>query len=181
MAVFITCVSDISPMEKHVSFKTPDLCDAFEGELGKTIRVVAPMFRSYGARTAFSGRIATLKLFEDNALVRTTFSEDGKGKVLVIDGGGSKRCALVGDLLAVMARKNRWEGVIVYGCIRDSAEINTIEIGVRALDTHPQRSIKRGTGERDLTVTFGGVSFNPGEFLYADEDGILVSKQALTE
>jgi len=171
---------ELSAMEKLMSFKTPDLCDAFEGELGKTVRVVAPMFKCYGARATFSGRIVTLKLFEDNALVRTTFGEDGQGKVLVIDGGGSMRCALVGDLLAVLAQKNGWEGVIVYGCIRDSVEINSIDIGVRALDTHPQRSIKRGTGERDLTVTFGGVSFNPGDFLYADEDGILVSSQALT-
>ncbi|MFZ4535374.1 ribonuclease E activity regulator RraA [Propionivibrio sp.] len=164
-----------------MSFKTPDLCDAFEGEIGKTIRVVAPMFKPYGARASFSGRIVTLKLYEDNVLVRTLFGEDGKGKVLVIDGGGSMRCALVGDQLALLAQKNGWEGLIVYGCIRDSADINTIDIGVRALDTHPLRSIKRGTGERDLTVTFGGVSFIPGEYLYADEDGILVSSQALTQ
>ena len=163
-----------------MTFKTPDLCDEFEGDLGTAVRVVAPMFRRYGGRATFSGEIVTLKVFEDNSLVRAAVGEAGAGKVLVIDGGGSMRCALVGDLLAVLAQKNGWEGVIVYGCIRDSAEINTIDIGVRALDTHPQRSIKRGTGERDLTVTFGGVSFNPGDFLYADEDGILVSSQALT-
>ena len=163
-----------------MSFKTPDLCDAFEGELGKSVRVVAPMFKPYGARQAFSGQIVTLKLFEDNSLVRTLFSEEGKGKVLVIDGGGSMRCALVGDQLAALAQKNGWEGVVVYGCIRDSGEINATDIGVRALDTHPQRSLKKGAGERDLAVTFGGVSFNPGEYLYADEDGILVSSKALT-
>jgi len=162
-----------------MDFKTPDLCDAFESELGKTLRVVAPMFKRYGARASFSGRIVTLKLFEDNTLVRTVFGEDGKGKVLVIDGGGSMRCALVGDQLAALAQKNGWEGVIVYGCIRDSGDIDAINIGVRALDTHPQRSLKRGIGERDLTVTFGGVSFNPGEYLYADEDGVLVSRQEL--
>ena len=162
-----------------MDFKTPDLCDAFEGELGKTLRVVAPMFKRFGARTSFSGRIVTLKLFEDNTLVRTVFSEDGKGKVLVIDGGGSMRCALVGDQLAALANKNGWEGVVVYGCIRDSGDINTVDIGMRALDTHPQRSLKKGVGERDLTVTFGGVSFNPGEYLYADEDGVLVSSQEL--
>ena len=162
-----------------MDFKTPDLCDAFEGELGKTLRVVAPMFKRYGARTSFSGRIVTLKLFEDNTLVRTVFSEDGKGKVLVIDGGGSMRCALVGDQLAALANKNGWEGVVVYGCIRDSGDINTVDIGMRALDTHPQRSLKKGVGERDLTVTFGGVSFNPGEYLYADEDGVLVSNGEL--
>lgn len=162
-----------------MTFKTPDLCDQFEAELGKSVRVVAPMFRHYGGRKAFSGRIATLKLFEDNSLVRTAFAEDGKGKVLVVDGGGSLRCALVGDQLAILAQKNGWEGVVVYGCIRDSADIAGIDIGVRALDTHPQKSIKRNVGERDVAVTFGGVTFHPGEYLYADEDGVLVAAQPL--
>ena len=98
-----------------MTFKTPDLCDEFEAELGKTVRVVAPMFQRYGGRTSFSGQIVTLKLFEDNSLVREVFGEDGKGKVLVIDGGGSLRCALVGDQLAILANKNGWEGVVVYG------------------------------------------------------------------
>lgn len=162
-----------------MTFKTPDLCDQFEAELGKSVRVVAPMFKRYGGRTAFSGQIVTLKLFEDNSLVRTAFGEEGKGKVLVIDGGGSLRCALVGDQLAILAQKNGWEGVIVYGCIRDSGDINGIDIGVRALDTHPQKSIKKNVGDRDLPVTFGGVTFNPGEYLYADEDGVLVSTRPL--
>jgi len=163
-----------------MTFKTPDLCDQFEADLGASVRVVAPMFKRYGGRNAFSGRIATLKLFEDNSLVRTAFGEDGKGKVLVIDGGGSLRCALVGDQLAILAQKNGWEGVIVYGCIRDSGDINGIDIGVRALDTHPQKSIKKNVGDRDIAVTFGGVTFKPGEYLYADEDGVLVSEKPLT-
>lgn len=162
-----------------MTFKTPDLCDQFESELGKRVRVVAPMFKRYGGRNAFSGRIVTLKLFEDNSLVRAAFAEDGKGKVLVIDGGGSLRCALVGDQLAILAHKNGWEGVVVYGCIRDSGDINGIDIGVRALDTHPQKSIKKNVGDRDLAVAFGGVTFNPGEYLYADEDGVLVSANPL--
>jgi len=162
-----------------MSFKTPDLCDEFESELGKTVRVVAPMFQRYGGRTSFSGEIVTLKIFEDNSLVRAAFAEDGTGKVLVIDGGGSLRCALVGDQLAILAKKNGWEGTVVYGCIRDSGDINSIDIGVRALDTHPQKSIKKGVGDRDIAVTFGGVTFNPGEYLYADEDGVLVSSKAL--
>lgn len=162
-----------------MTFKTPDLCDQFESELGKSVRVVAPMFKRYGGRNAFSGRIVTLKLFEDNSLVRTAFAEDGKSKVLVIDGGGSRRCALVGDQLAILAQKNGWEGVVVYGCIRDSRDINGIDIGVRALDTHPQKSIKKNVGDRDIAVTFGGVTFNPGEYLYADEDGVLVSANPL--
>ena len=163
-----------------MSFKTPDLCDEFEAELGKTVRVVAPMFQRYGGRTAFSGQIVTLKIFEDNTLVRTIFGDDGNGKVLVIDGGGSLRCALVGDQLAILAQKNGWEGVVVYGCIRDSGDINGIDIGVRALNTHPQKTVKKGVGDRNLNVTFGGVTFQPGDYLYADEDGILVAERRLT-
>ena len=162
-----------------MTFKTPDLCDEFEAELGNTVRVVAPMFQRYGGRNSFSGQIVTLKIFEDNSLVRTAFAENGQGKVLVIDGGGSLRCALVGDQLAILAQKNGWEGVVVYGCIRDSADINKISIGVRALNTHPQKSIKKNVGDRDIAVTFGGVTFNPGEWLYADDDGVLVSAKPL--
>jgi len=162
-----------------MTFKTPDLCDEFETELGKTVRVVAPMFQRYGGRTAFAGEIVTLKIFEDNTLVREIFKENGQGKVLVIDGGGSLRCALVGDQLAILAQQNGWEGVVVYGCIRDSGDINGIDIGVRALNTHPQKTVKKGVGDRNLPVTFGGVTFNPGEFLYADEDGVLVASHPL--
>lgn len=162
-----------------MTFKTPDLCDEFESDIGSSLFVVAPMFQRYGGRTSFSGQIVTLKIFEDNSLVRTAFAEDGKGKVLVIDGGGSLRCALVGDQLAILAQKNGWEGVVVYGCIRDSGDINGIDIGVRALNTHPQKSIKKNVGDRDLAVTFGGVTFRPGEWLYADEDGVLVSAKPL--
>lgn len=162
-----------------MSFKTPDLCDAFEAELGKSVRVVAPMFQRYGGRSSFSGQIVTLKLFEDNSLVREVFGEDGKGKVLVIDGGGSLRCALVGDQIAELAVKNQWAGIVVYGCIRDSAAINGLPIGVRALDTHPLKSIKKGVGDVDIPVTFGGVTFTPGDWLYADEDGVIVSAAPL--
>ena len=154
-----------------MTFKTPDLCDEFESELGKTVRVVAPMFQRYGGRTSFSGQIVTLKIFEDNALVREVFGEDGHGKVLVVDGGGSLRCALVGDQLAILAAKN--------GCIRDSGDINGIDLGVRALNTHPQKTLKKGVGDKNVAVTFGGVTFNPGEYLYADEDGVLVSSKPL--
>jgi regulator of ribonuclease activity A len=168
-----------SAREPTMTFKTPDLCDEFEAELGKSVRVVAPMFQRYGSRSSFAGEIVTLKIFEDNTLVREAFGEVGTGKVLVIDGGGSLRCALVGDQLAILAQKNGWEGVVVYGCIRDSGDINGIDIGVRALNTHPQKSIKKGVGDRNIAVTFGGVTFNPGEWLYADEDGVLVSSKTL--
>lgn len=162
-----------------MSFKTPDLCDQYEAELGKTVRVVTPMFQRYGGRNTFSGEIVTLKIFEDNTLVREIFNKPGNGKVLVIDGGGSMRCALVGDQLAILAQKNGWEGVVVYGCIRDSADINQIDIGVRALNTHPQKTVKKGIGERNLSLTFGGVTFHPGEWIYVDEDGVLVSVKPL--
>ncbi len=164
-----------------MTFKTPDLLDANEKlTQAGAVRVVAPMFQRYGARTSFSGQIFTLKVFEDNSLVREAVGEDGKGKVLVIDGGGSLRCALVGDQLAILAHKNGWEGVVVYGCIRDSGDINQIDISVRALNTHPLKSIKKGAGDRNIDVSFGGVTFKPGEWLYADEDGVIVSPSALT-
>ncbi len=162
-----------------MSFTTPDLCDQHEAELGSSVRVVAPLFRSFGGRPRFAGQIVTLKLFEDNSLVREALGEDGRGKVLVVDGGGSLRCALVGDQLAVLAAKNAWEGIVVYGCIRDSAAIEGIDIGLRALATHPQKSIKKGVGDRNVAVTFGGVSFRPGEWLYADEDGVVVAARPL--
>ena len=168
-----------SARETTMTFKTPDLCDEFEAELGKSVRVVAPLFQRYGGRASFSGQIVTLKIFEDNSLVREAFAESGAGKVLVIDGGGSLRCALVGDQLAMLARKSGWEGVVVYGCIRDSGDIAGIDIGIRALNTHPQKSIKKGAGDRDIAITFGGVTFNPGEYIYVDEDGVLVSGKPL--
>lgn len=164
-----------------MNFKTPDLLDANETlcQAG-SLRVVMPMFQRYGGRISFSGRIVTLKLFEDNSLVREAVGENGKGKVLVIDGGGSLRCALVGDQLAILAEKNGWEGLVVFGCIRDSGDINQIDIGIRALNTHPLKSIKKGAGDRNIDVCFGGVTFKPGEWLYADEDGVIVSASALT-
>ena len=162
-----------------MTFKTPDLCDEFEAELGKSVRVVAPMFQRYGGRTNFSGEIVTLKIFEDNSLVREALGQPGQGKVLVVDGGGSLRCALVGDQLAILAHKNGWEGVVVYGCIRDSGPIGGMDIGVFALGTHPMKSIKKGAGDRDIPVTFGGVTFTTGQWLYADEDGVIVSESPL--
>jgi len=138
------------------------------------------MFQSYGGRPEFSGQIVTLKLFEDNSLVRELLAGSGDGKVLLIDGGGSLRCALVGDQLAILAHRNQWEGIVVYGCIRDSGDIGQIDIGVRALATHPLKSVKKGVGERDLAVSFGGVTFRPGEWIYADGDGVIVSDQPLT-
>lgn len=154
---------------------TTDLCDANEDK----VRVVEPMFSSFGGREAFHGKIATLKLFEDNSLVRTMLATPGEGRVLVIDGGGSLRRALVGDQLAELAVKNGWAGIVVYGCIRDSRAIGAMDIGVFAVDTHPMKTVKRNVGEADVPVNFGGVTFTPGEWLYADEDGVIVSATAL--
>jgi regulator of ribonuclease activity A len=158
-----------------MSFTTPDLYDAHE----KDVQVADPLFRNYGGAPRFCGSIATLKLHEDNSLVRTALEEPGNGRVLVIDGGGSLRCALVGDQLAVLARKNGWAGMVVNGCVRDSVEIGNMDIGMKALNTNPRKSVKKGAGDRDIPVTFAGVTFRPGEFVYADEDGLLVSAKRL--
>ena len=158
-----------------MSYQTADLCDKYEDEL----RVCAPMFRSYGGRKTFHGRVATLKLFEDNSLVRKALAAPAEGRVLVIDGGGSVRRALVGDQIAQLGVSNGWAGVIVYGCIRDSAAIGEMDIGVFALGTHPLKTVKRNVGEADLPVSFGGVEFRPDEFVYADEDGVIISAREL--
>lgn len=154
---------------------TTDLCDANEDK----VRVVEPMFNSFGGRAAFHGQIATLKLFEDNSLVRKALEAPGNDRVLVIDGGGSLRRALVGDQLAALALKNGWAGILVYGCIRDSRAIGTMDIGVFAIDTHPMKTVKKNVGDADIAVSFGGVTFVPGEWLYADEDGVIVSAISL--
>ena len=158
-----------------MTLATADLCDQHEGE----VRVAEPIFRAYGGTLAFGGPIATVKVFEDNVLVRQALSDKGAGRVLVVDGGGSLRCALVGDQIAVLARDNGWAGIVVYGCIRDSLAINELPIGVRALGTHPLKSIKKGAGDRGIPVTFAGVTFVPGHHLYADADGVIVSLEAL--
>ena len=159
---------------------TTDLLDNHEALIQQEqLRIIAPMFQRYGGKTAFAGNVVTLKLFEDNSLVRTLLGESGVGKVLVVDGGGSLRCALLGDQLAELAVKNGWEGVVVYGCIRDSAAINALPLGVCALNTHPLKTVKKNIGERDVPVTFGGVTIKPGEWLCADEDGVIVSTEPL--
>ena len=160
-----------------MTYPTTDLCDVHEGK----VRVVEPMFASFGGRAAFHGRIATLKLFEDNSLVRNALASPGESRVLVIDGGGSLRRALVGDQLAALAAKNGWAGIVVYGCIRDSRAIEEMDIGVLAIGTHPMKTIKKHVGDADVVLNFGGVRFVPGEWLYADEDGVIVSGTAIHE
>ena len=148
---------------------TADLCDQFE-----ELQVAEPVFRAFGGAPAFSGAAATLKVFEDNSLVRGALEGPGEGRVLVVDGGGSMRCALVGDMLARLAMDNGWAGAIVFGAIRDSREIAGIDLGVYALATHPRKSRKHGDGQKSVSVSFAGVTFRPGEYVYADEDGLLL-------
>jgi regulator of ribonuclease activity A len=163
-----------------MSFQTADLCDQHEALLRDgSLRVAAPLFRTYGGRRSFHGPVATLKLFEDNSLVRAALESAGGGRVLVVDGGGSLRCALVGDQLARLGVKNGWAGILVHGCIRDSRTIGEMDIGLLALATHPQKSVKKGLGETDVPVSFAGLRFLPGEHLYADDDGVIVCATAL--
>lgn len=166
------------PTTKSLSpFLTADLCDANPDRLADgTLAVLPPIFKSFGKRINFHGPATTLKVFEDNALVRTTLEAAGLGHVLVVDGGGSLRCGLVGGQLGVLAEKNGWAGVIVYGCIRDSVEIDACDIGVRALALNPQKAAKKGVGERNVRVSIAGVAIAPGDWIYVDSDGILASR-----
>jgi len=154
---------------------TADLCDAH----GDAIRVVAPIYRDFGKLRAFAGAIVTVKAPEDNVMVRSALEQPGQGRVLVVDGGGSLRCALVGEQIALLAAQNGWAGLLIHGCVRDVEAIARVEVGIKALASHPRRSAKKGWGERDVPVTFAGVTFTPGEWLCADEDGIVVASKAL--
>jgi regulator of ribonuclease activity A len=158
-----------------MSFKTADLCDQHADQL----QVLEPMFSNFGGSSAFHGSVVTLKVFEDNSLVRAALEEPGNARVLVIDGGGSLRCALVGDQLAELAVRNGWAGIVVHGCIRDSDAIAGLPLGVQAMGTHPLKSVKRGEGQRDLPVRFAGALIAPGSVIYADDDGIIVAPHAL--
>ncbi len=155
---------------------TPDLCD----DNPDSVRVLEPMLSNFGGREAFGGEIVTVKCFEDNSLVKENLATPGKGKVLVVDGGGSLRRALLGDMIAENAVKQQWEGVIIYGCIRDVSVISELDLGVQALATIPLKTEKRGIGDYNIPITFGGVSFKPGEYVYADSNGVVVSETALT-
>ena len=163
-----------------MTFATTDICDAHEDKLGAgTLTVLPPVFISFGKLAHFAGPAHTLKVFEDNVLVRAALETPGNGQVLVIDGGGSLRCALVGGNLAVLAEKNGWAGMLVYGCVRDTEEINACSIGVRALAAHPQRSVRNGVGENNIRVAIAGIAVNPGDWIYADADGVLVAQDKL--
>jgi len=149
---------------------TADLVD----DIGPDVRSCDVQFRQFGARTQFAGPITTVRCFQDNALLKSVLSSPGDGRVLVIDGSGSLHTALVGDLIADLGRSNGWSGVIVNGAVRDAAALRDIELGIKALGTNPRKSEKTGAGERDVTISLGGVEFVPGDIAYSDDDGIVV-------
>lgn len=149
---------------------TADLVD----EIGPDVRSCDVQFRQLGGRREFAGRISTVRCFQDNALLKSVLSEPGEGGVLVIDGGGSLHTALVGDVIAELARGNGWAGLIVHGAVRDAATLRTLDLGIKALGTNPRKSGKTGAGERDVVVDFGGVAFVPGATAHSDDDGIVV-------
>ncbi len=154
---------------------TPDLCDEYP-----EVQVVTPMFNNYGGIKAFGGEVVTVKCFEDNSIVKEQVGLPGEGRVMVVDGGGSMRNALLGDMLAEKAASNGWAGLVIYGCIRDVDVIGETALGVQALGTNPRKTEKRGIGDLNVPVTFGGVTFKPGQFIYADNNGVIVSEKELS-
>ncbi|KAF5732473.1 putative 4-hydroxy-4-methyl-2-oxoglutarate aldolase 3 [Tripterygium wilfordii] len=160
---------------------TAEACDSNAALLvSGDLRVLQPIFQIYGQPRVFSGPIVTVKVFEDNVFVRELLETRGEGRVLVIDGGGSMRCALVGGNLGQLAQNMGWSGIVVNGCIRDVDEINACDVGVRALASNPLKSNKKGIGEKHVPVYIAGTFIHDGEWLYADSDGILVSKSELS-
>ena len=158
-----------------MGFLTADLFDAH----GDRLRVCQVQFREFGGTRRFHGPVRTIRTFEDNALIKRTLSEPGQGAVLVIDGGASLRCALIGDVIAGLADRNGWAGLVVYGAVRDTAALGKLGLGIKALGSNPRKSGKSGAGELDGAINFGGVDFRAGDWLYSDEDGIVVSDNAL--
>ncbi|WP_209123676.1 ribonuclease E activity regulator RraA [Alkalihalobacillus sp. BA299] len=155
--------------------QTADIHDAH----GDQLILVEPIFKFYGQKKTFEGPICTVRVFEDNVLVKKALQEIPEGSVLVVDGGGSKKCALMGDNLAEIAVARKLAGVIINGCIRDSAQVNEMNIGVFAIGTNPIRSVKKGEGEMNIPVQFAGVNWEPNHYVYADSDGILVAELKL--
>lgn len=158
-----------------MSFVTCDLCDDHPDD----VRVCEPMFASFGGRETFGGEIVTVKCHEDNSRVKELLATPGKGKVLMVDGGGSLRCALMGDLIGASAVQNGWEGVIIYGCVRDVDALAELDIGVHAVAAIPLKSVRKGVGEAGLDITFGGVTFVQGQYVYADNNGVITSPKKL--
>jgi len=153
----------------------PEICDIYPHK----VKIVEPMLINFAAIKTFYGQIVTIKTFEDNSQIRQQVALDGTGKVLVVDGGGSLRHALLGDMLAEKAAANGWRGIIINGCIRDVNAMAGIKLGVQAIGAHPLKTDKRGLGDVNVPISFGGVSFHPAEYVYADSNGVLVSATEL--
>lgn len=153
--------------------KTADLVDAH----GEAVRFCELPFTKLGRRRSFHGPIATVRCFEDNALLKAELQKPGEGRVMVVDGGGSTRCALLGDQIAMILRDNGWAGIVINGSVRDSTEIDNMDVAVFCLGVSPKKSSKDGAGKAGTVVHFGGVEFRPGAFAYADRDGLLVSDE----
>ena len=158
-----------------MTLSVPDICDDFFDE----IQVLEPLFSDYGGMHKFCGEIVTLKCFEDNSLVRDLVRSEGRGRVIVVDGGGSLRRAMLGDLLAAKAAENGWQGLLINGCVRDVEILETIELGVKALNCYPVKTDKRGEGQLDIPVSFAGARIEPGQFLYADTNGVIIANRDL--
>jgi len=158
-----------------MAVSVPDICDDFLEE----VLVLDPLFSDFGARSRFSGEIVTVKCFEDNSLVKELVGTEGKDRVIVVDGGGSLRRALLGDLLAAKAAKNGWQGLLIFGCVRDVEILETIDLGVKALNSHPVKTDKRGEGQLNVPVEFAGARIVPGRYLYADANGVVVAYRDL--
>jgi regulator of ribonuclease activity A len=158
-----------------VDYVTPDLCDSYEG-----VRIAtAGLFKNFGGRKSFGGQAVTVKCFEDNSRVKELLATEGKGKVLVVDGGGSLRCALLGDLIGDSAVKCGWEGVIVYGCVRDVDALAQLDLGVQALAAMPLKSVRKGIGEVNVRIAFAGIIVESDDYIYADNNGVIVSNKEL--
>jgi regulator of ribonuclease activity A len=158
-----------------MTYSVPDICDEFHAD----IKVVEPRFKGFGRKRKFCGEVITIKCYEDNSRVKEILAREGRGRVIVVDGGGSLRCALLGDMLAAMAVGNGWSGFLINGCVRDVEILETIDLGIQALNPHPAKSNKRNRGQLNVPVHFAGVTFRPGQYLYADENGAVIAKGKL--
>ena len=157
------------------TISTPDLCDENEG----LVQVVDPLLKNFGGTSAFAGQIVTIKCFEDNSLVKSQAATPGNGRVMVVDGGGSTRRALLGDMIAANAVENNWAGIVIWGSVRDVDALSKMKLGIQALGAIPVKTEKRGLGDLGVPVSFGGVTFRPGDWIYADNNGVVVAEREL--
>lgn len=158
-----------------MEYNTSALCDIYQDQ----VDVVEPMFSNFGGLTSFAGQLTTVKCFEDNGIIRSILQEDGTGRVLLIDGGGSLRRALIDAEIAALAEENDWEGIVVYGCVREIDDLEEMEIGIQAIAAIPVGATQNNIGEVDVPVNFGGVTFLPEDHLYADNTGVIISQEPL--